>query len=235
MSWSMQDDDGLEGLPGSGAPRSGTSPSSASGAFPRASVTRESHESVVVDPVSQIPAPLSSKKPSRRAAEPTLVLRERQLDQLRAEVRRRQSAFRLRRFSSVVLWIVAGAFAVAGGAFLARNWDSKASTAQAERAAVPSIAAVQSAPAAAAARVDSVAVTPVAAAPIAAPSVEPAAPNGALDTTPLASSPSASDLGGRAAASRAPGATEAARPTAAPVPSSKALPSSLSLDDLPTE
>ena len=39
-------------------------PSSASGAFPRASVTRESHESVVVDPVSQIPAPLSSKKPA---------------------------------------------------------------------------------------------------------------------------------------------------------------------------
>lgn len=125
MVWSLsQDDDGLEGL--------GSSPQAVAAGFasraarPVAPNSSTAH-SVVVDPVSQIPEALpsrpSSPRSTRRGGETTLVLRDRKLDALRAEVKRRQTEFQRRRVSALVIWAAAGGIAVFVGATLARGWE----------------------------------------------------------------------------------------------------------------
>ncbi len=148
----------------------------------------------------------------RRTAESTLVLRTRQLDGLRAEVRRRQAAFQRRRYSSLIIWGLAGGAAVLAGALLARGWDE-------DRPPGPSPGVLSSARAeptvAERARADSVSDVNVLP-PAANPSAQAAAPSG------LAPAP-ASKLRVTKAATK-PGA---AKPAVAKRP--------LSLDELPTK
>lgn len=131
MAWSPG-----EGERGGGklAPSSSSAPEPRSGtpSLDSASLDAASSpiSSVVVDPIAQVPDSIAPPPPSRvqrpqkrRTAESTLVLRTRQLDGLRAEVRRRQAAFQRRRYSSLIVWGLAGGAAVLAGALLARGWD----------------------------------------------------------------------------------------------------------------
>lgn len=99
-------------------------------------------DSVVVDPISQIPpsapshsSPFSSRR--KRAAEPTVVLRLRQLDLLRAEARRLQWAALRRRWASFAIWAIAGAGAVWGGVILAQSWGDEAELGSGVREVAP--------------------------------------------------------------------------------------------------
>jgi hypothetical protein len=56
-----------------------------------------------------------------RAQEPTLILRERQLDSVRAHVQRQKRSAKLKRYMGTVAWVIAGGFAVLVGAILARG------------------------------------------------------------------------------------------------------------------
>lgn len=62
--------------------------------------------------------PVTSPRP--RTQEPTLVLRQRQVDSLRAEVHKHRRAAERRQSLSMILWGVAGGVAVLVGALLAR-------------------------------------------------------------------------------------------------------------------
>lgn len=100
MDWSSsQDDDGLESM--STAHSAGTNAES----------------TVVVDPVSQIPAPHPSFR--RETVEKTEVLQGRRIDQLRAEVNRRKKTHARKQQKRLLLWAAAGAGAVSLGAVLA--------------------------------------------------------------------------------------------------------------------
>lgn len=100
MDWSSsQDDDGLESM--STAHSAGTNAES----------------TVVVDPVSQIPAPNPSFH--RETVEKTEVLQGRRIDQLRAEVNRRKKTHARKQQKRLLLWAAAGAGAVSLGAVFA--------------------------------------------------------------------------------------------------------------------
>lgn len=92
MSWSSsQDDDGLEGL-STGSQVTPAQRPSAAGAPPK-----------------------------KKTAEATLVLKQRRMDHLRAEVRKKQFAWRRQRYLTILLWGVLGAGSVIGGALLAEK------------------------------------------------------------------------------------------------------------------
>lgn len=113
MAWSLsQEDDGLEPVHGPVSTVQYASSNLAS-----------SFES---DPAgsSGLPpgaAPLGAGTSRRRAQEPTLILRERQLDSLRAQVLRHRRLARFKRHVGTLLWVAAGGLAVLVGAFLARG------------------------------------------------------------------------------------------------------------------
>jgi hypothetical protein len=172
----------------------------------------------VVDPISQIPdpmaAPVSSRvqhPPKKRTVEPTLVLRNRQLDGLRAEVRRRQAAFKRQRFSSLFIWGLAGGAAVFGGAWLARGWDTPSAAAD-QGEATPAALNGQ------ASRVSSVA---------ASPAPRPTSASGtAAEPQPL--EPAVSEPAAVTVAPNKPKASSKA-------PAARAPERPLSLDELPTK
>jgi hypothetical protein len=112
MTWSQtQEDDGLDPIPG---PISHVQPSSpySEGGLP--------HDTTGPSTPFQSSRPPASAGP-KRAQEPTLILRERQVDSIRAQVQRRRRSALLRRHVGTLLWVAAGGFAVLLGAFLARG------------------------------------------------------------------------------------------------------------------
>ena len=199
-------------------PRSGT-PSLDSASLDSAS---SPISSVVVDPIAQVPDSIAPPPPSRvqrpqkrRTAESTLVLRTRQLDGLRAEVRRRQAAFQRRRYSSLIVWGLAGGAAVLAGALLARGWDD-------DRPAGASPSVLSSARA-----------VPVEGARANRP------PDGSLPASAAnpSANPSAEPAAGSSAASAASSTLPATKAGAAKAAASKraAAKRPLSLDELPTK
>lgn len=123
MVWSLnKDDDGIEGVTVAGQ--------TVVEGFAYATPQRSEFPSIVVDPESQIPEPLhGARRPGKQALEATEVLKGRRLDDLRAEVRRRRAAHRRKKLFALAIWAVAGASALAAGAFVA---SSLLSGAQAE-------------------------------------------------------------------------------------------------------
>lgn len=128
MAWSLsQEDDGLEPVSGEAlaethlAAQRGAasksperSPASSSRPIPAATFSE-------VTPTSRdSERALRTLPPRHRAQEPTLVLRDRQLDSLRAEVKKHRRAAERRQSLTTVLWGVAGGIAVLVGALLAR-------------------------------------------------------------------------------------------------------------------
>lgn len=129
MAWSLsQEDDGLE--PVSGEALAETHLAAQRDASGKGSEGSPASSSRPIAPprfADVTPAsrggerPGTNPPPSRqRAQEPTLVLRDRQLDSLRAEVKRHRQAAERRQSLTMVLWGVAGGIAVLIGALMAR-------------------------------------------------------------------------------------------------------------------
>lgn len=126
MAWSLsQEDDGLEPVSGEAlaethlaaqeaAAKRKTEVSPSSSARPTPAAMRFSE---VTSSGNAAPRALPLR---HRAQEPTLVLRERQVDSLRAEVLRHKQAAERRQSLTMILWGVAGGIAVLVGALLAR-------------------------------------------------------------------------------------------------------------------
>lgn len=113
MVWSLsKDDDGLDSVH--------PLPTDARGVIVRgndarpASPIRHVVPTVVVDPVSQVPQPPTSAA-QRRAVEPTLVLKGRKLDEMRAQVAAQRSAHRRRKQMRLLTWAFAGGIALSLG------------------------------------------------------------------------------------------------------------------------
>lgn len=127
MAWSLsQEDDGLE--PVSGEALAETHLAAQRGAVKNERSPASSSRPISTERFSDVtPASRGDRRPAvrvepsrHRAQEPTLVLRDRQLDSLRAEVKRHRQAAERRRSLTMVLWGIAGGIAVLIGALLAR-------------------------------------------------------------------------------------------------------------------
>jgi hypothetical protein len=131
MAWSLsQEDDGLEPVSGEALAETHAAAQHALGNAP-GRPSRGSLRSVApqdqgfpdltppsLGNVQVYPVASPSRRP--RAQEPTLVLRERQVDSLRAEVHKHRRAAERRQSLTMILWGLAGAVAVLVGALLAR-------------------------------------------------------------------------------------------------------------------
>lgn len=121
MVWSLsKDDDGLESvhpLTNKGAPLSSQSERPKGSPPSRVGRGTTGAPSVFVDPRSQVPQgqhPL----PRRQEVEPTMVLKGRKLDEMRAEVARQKIAYQRKKQRTLVLWALAGGGALAMGWFV---------------------------------------------------------------------------------------------------------------------
>jgi|GEM_PF-4228702 len=145
MSWpQIHEDDGLDPIEG---PVSHVQPSS-----PYATLPYAEPSSAPGQPSGTAPGMGPGPK---RAQEPTLILRERQVDSIRAQVQRRRRSAQVRKHVGTLLWVAAGGFAVLLGAFLARGvralWEPEASVSDTTAASLhevspPPVALIASAP-----------------------------------------------------------------------------------------
>jgi len=119
MVWSLsKDDDGLDSvLPLADAPLAPSRSSVAVGARSTASDATPlgASPTVVVDPISQVPEGFGVRPAGKQVVEPTLVLKGRKLDQLRAEVARHRTAHQRKKQKALLLWAGAGALALCLG------------------------------------------------------------------------------------------------------------------------
>ncbi len=129
MAWSLsQEDDGLEPVSGEALAEThaeaqhalGKAPEGGSRGSLRSVASQDQGFSDLTPPSSGSLKvyPVPSRRP--RTQEPTLVLRQRQVDSLRAEVHKHRRAAERRQSLTMILWGLAGAVAVLVGALLAR-------------------------------------------------------------------------------------------------------------------
>jgi hypothetical protein len=209
---SNQEDDGLEPIHGSALSRPSSSPA------------HPSRSSYPAPPRGSSVAPQSGVMPTggKRNQEPTLILRERQVDSVRAEVMRHRRAVRVKRYMGTAAWVLAGGLAVLLGAFLARG---------ARTFFEPSIEAPPAIPP----------VAPSGLAPAALPTPAPGTPvaSSPLASTPLASTPAPTAQRAAKAPSAPTRVSPAALPKSEPArprePHSAPRRNSLRLDEIPTE
>lgn len=215
MVWSLsKDDDGLDSVLPLADASARTSPLQvAAGARPPASDAAPlgTSSTVVVDPTSQMPEAFGARAP-RGAVEPTVVLKGRKLDQLRAEVARHRTAHLRKKQRFLLLW------AGAGGLALCLGWAVGA-------AFRPDESAAEQAPDA---------LNPVEAAEDASAQTQPSSPAvGSEAVAPRAAKPSAptEQAASSADAAELPGDDEAATSAG----NSKDETDAFTLDDLPLD